>query len=260
MKLFVATVAYVSIILSGPQGLRQKCWSKCKTTRRQRSWSRAAAADCARGSSRSRASAAWARLAQAQQGELGSWRNRVRPATVAFWARNIELEPSRSLAGALEPGALEPSRRARPGLPGPSLRLSASQIRRAAARTAAQLGTAARAPARLRACSSPRVVQRPCLGACCAQREPPAALVGDRHRSTETDFQQAILAFGRQKPSGRHIAREPLEAELCLSSLSSPLLANKPSGRHIREPLEVALWPSRALLAASARRFSSWRT
>jgi hypothetical protein len=49
----------------------------------------------------------------------------------------------------------------------------------------------------------------------------PAALVGDGHRSTEADLDQDILAFGRQKPSGRHIAREPLEAELCLSSLSS---------------------------------------
>jgi hypothetical protein len=101
-------------------------------------------------------------------------------------------------------------------------------------------------PARLRACSSPRVVQRPCLGACCAQREPPAALVGDKNRSTRL-LEQAILAFGHQKPSGLYIAREPLEAELCLSSLSSPSVANKPSARHIaREPLEDALWPSRA--------------
>ena len=53
----------------------------------------------------------------------------------------------------------------------------------------------------------------------------------------------------------------PLDHELCLSSLSSPLVANKPSGRHIaREPLEDALWPSRALLAASASRCSSWRS
>ncbi len=87
------------------------------------------------------------------------------------------------------------------------------------------------------------------------------ALVGDGHRSTQTDLQQAINPFGRQKPSSRHIAREPLEAELCLSSLSSPLLANKLSGRHsAREPLEDALWPSRALLAASAGRCSSWRS
>jgi hypothetical protein len=48
-------------------------------------------------------------------------------------------------------------------------------------------------PARLRACSSPRVVQRPCLSGCVA------ALVGDRHRSTETDLEQAILAFGRPR-------------------------------------------------------------
>jgi hypothetical protein len=35
-------------------------------------------------------------------------------------------------------------------------------------------------PARLRACSSPRVVQRPCLGACCAQRERVRCSVGGR--------------------------------------------------------------------------------
>ena len=39
------------------------------------------------------------------------------------------------------------------------------------------------------------------------------------------------------------------------------LLANKPSGRQIaREPLEDELWPSRARLAASASRCSSWRS
>jgi hypothetical protein len=48
--------------------------------------------------------------------------------------------------------------------------------------------------------------------------------------------------------SGRHIAREPLEAELCLSSLSSPSLADKPSGRHIESTTLSARTVARFLL------------
>jgi hypothetical protein len=69
------------------------------------------------------------------------------------------------------------------------------------------------------------------------------ALVSDG-RSTETDFQkltiQPLSLFVADKPSGRQIAREPLDDELWLSNLSSLLVANKPAGRQIaREPLEL---------------------
>ena len=94
------------------------------------------------------------------------------------------------------------------------------------ARTAAQ-----RLPS---ACGSPRGAQRGCLCACCAG----ARWCGGRLRQVNRD-----------------------RFRMRLSSESELLLASKPSGRQIaREPLEDEIWPWRALLAASASRCSSSRS
>jgi hypothetical protein len=107
-----------------------------------------------------------------------------------------------------------------------SVRRESKAARRRAAARPATAGQ--RCP---RACSSPRGVQRGWLCACCAG----ASWCVDYGRSTETDFKP-----GYQYPR---------------------LVANKPSGRQIaREPLEDELWTRRALLAASASRCSSWRS
>jgi hypothetical protein len=121
----------------------------------------------------------------------------------------------------------------------------------AAARTAAQLGSAARAPAAARGL---------CSAAACAPAARSGCCVGGRRQVNRDKFQtwlSTIFALVANEPSRRHIAREPLEDELCLSSLSSPLsptshraVTSRASRSRMSSGLRALSWRRRPAAAA----------